>query len=189
MAAKEVVTILGFTATADEWTAWSAVGTVGATMIALFALMFPLVGAWRRRVQAKRDKHALHRRILNAVDKARALFKQADEMQNYRRGDSLTRYGALARYKSTTLRMLAAKPDVSTIAIDCALGAAEMLDRIVVADEYMRNADFTRAANNMKIARLIEVGVNKNAEEFDKAEKLDRHAGDAVFDEDQSEGA
>lgn len=159
MAAKEAVTILGFTATADEWTAWSAVGTVAAAVVAVTALLLPLYIGMYRKARASIEARFMRRRIMIFLDSALNLMRRAADAHDTTAIFSLSDCAAVARYESQVLRQLAIRPDIDIMATVCAFGAAEMLDIVVTADDYMRDEKPVNAVVNMLLAERIEANV------------------------------
>lgn len=166
MAAKEVVTILGIAATADEWTAWSAVGTVAAALVAVTALLLPLYIGMYRNLLAKANLNFMHNKVLLFSDDALSVMKKAAEAHDTNAMFSLSAYAAVARYRSHVLRQLAVTPNIDVMAAVCAFGAAELLDIIVVSDEHMRDGHPDAAVVNMRLAKILETTVKTDVDSF-----------------------
>lgn len=168
MESTNAVTALGLTASPDVWTAWSAVGTVGATGVALLALGIPLIGAWRRRRKARKEEQDRYREIISAVTNALIFLENTRhdfEAATTRMG--LAERAGVARYKAQTLRLLAGKPGLTDGAIDSALGAEEVLRLVGMADENLQNGRTQDAKGDLisafSIARNVKSRIEKVA--------------------------
>lgn len=159
MAAKDAVTILGFTATADEWTAWSAIGTVAAAVVAVTALLLPLYIGVYRKGRENIEARFMRRRVIIFLDNALDLMRRSAEAHDTAAMFSLSDCAAVARYESQVLKHLAVGPNMDILATVCAFGAAEMLDIVVTADNYMRDEKPVNATVNMILAERIEANV------------------------------
>jgi hypothetical protein len=149
-------TIMHITQTNGEWTAWSAFGTLLAAGIALF---LPTYVNGRAARQARKELRSRMHEVASATYNAIDLLAKADQSFIAAPGSAHSiEIAAEASFKADTLRILANIPQLGDGSIDCAVGAAQFLERVVEAHRLALaggTANTSRAQAELDAARAI----------------------------------
>lgn len=172
---NNTTTIIGLTATNSEWTAWSAVGTIAAALIALF---LPAYVNGRAKREAERERARRYHEVASATYNAIDVFNEAvGALKGGVHFSTASAIAARASLKADSLRILAKLPGLGDGVIECAVGAAQVLERVVKAEQLARASQSSSAVAEMAAATVIAQEVYDRADKVVKYNQIPVRAG------------